>query len=287
MSTTVVETNTELRTASRRKASLPAWTREPLLHFIALGGLLFGADHAISSRTSDLNTLVVDAEVDAHAISVFKNARGREPNNEELYALRKVWLDNEVLYREGLALGLEKGDKAIRERVIFKALSVVDASVKLPAFDEAVLRAWFEKYRDKYDAPARYDFEEAVMAGERSDSATRAFAAALNSGDPGNVEAGLRVFTARPHDNIVQSYGAEFAAALETAPAGEWQALPSREGLRVMRLKSLTSATPAKFENLRAVVLQDWTDAVMAEQRSAAVRELARKYTIKVKGEKP
>ena len=31
---------------------------------------------------------------------------------------------------------------------------------------------------------------------------------------------------------------------------------------------------------LRGVVLQDWTDAVMAEQRSAAVNALARKYTI-------
>src|SRR5688572_25906754 len=161
MSTTVVETNAELQSAARRKASLPAWTREPLLHFIVFGGLLFGADHVLSSRTGDSNTIVVDAEVDAQAISVFKNARGRAPNNEELYALRKVWLDNEVLYREGLALGLEKGDKAIRERVIFKALSVVDAGVKLPAFDDAILRTWFEKHRDKYDTPARYDFEEA------------------------------------------------------------------------------------------------------------------------------
>ena len=29
-------------------------------------------------------------------------------------------------------------------------------------------------------------------------------------------------------------------------------------------------------------MLQDWTDAVMAEQRSAAVRALAKKYTVKV-----
>jgi hypothetical protein len=38
----------------------------------------------------------------------------------------------------------------------------------------------------------------------------------------------------------------------------------------------------AEFEALRGAVLQDWTDAVMAEQRSAAVRTLAKKYTIKV-----
>ena len=32
------------------------------------------------------------------------------------------------------------------------------------------------------------------------------------------------------------------------------------------------------------MVLQDWTDAVMAEQRSAAVRALAQKYTVKTDG---
>ena len=63
---------------------------------------------------------------------MFKAARGHEPHEEELYALRRVWLDNEVLYREVLVLQ-STGRQCDRERVIFKALSVVDAGVKLPA----------------------------------------------------------------------------------------------------------------------------------------------------------
>jgi hypothetical protein len=282
MSTTLLESSPAAPATSRRQFSSPAWLREPLLHFIVFGAVLFGVDHILAMRAGDPHTIVVDAEVDAQAIKVFKDARGRNPNNDELYALRKVWLDNEVLYREGIALGLDKGDKAIRERVIFKALSMVDAAVKLPTFDETLLRGWFESHRKKYDEPARFDFEEAVIAGDRAETAARAFAVALNAGTPGDVEAGLRVFTARPHDNIVQSYGPEFAAALEAASADEWQALPSREGLRVIRLKSMTPPSTAKFEDLSGVVLQDWTDAVMAEQRSAAVQALARKYTVKV-----
>ncbi len=73
--------------------------------------MLFGIDHVLASREGDPHTIVVDAEVDAHAIQVFKEARGRDPNDEELYALRKVWLDNEVLYREGLALGLDRATR--------------------------------------------------------------------------------------------------------------------------------------------------------------------------------
>ena len=107
----------------------------------SLGGLLFAVDHVLVGRADDPRTIVVGAEVDSEAIETFKAARGRAPNEEELEALRRVWLDNEVLYREGLALQVDKGDTAIRERVIFKALSVVDSNVKLPPPDDKVLRA--------------------------------------------------------------------------------------------------------------------------------------------------
>jgi hypothetical protein len=280
MNATSLESDADIRPTSRTRFQAAPWMREPLLHFVLLGAALFGVDHALASRAGDPRTIVVDAEVDRQAIATFTQARGHAPNEAELYALRRVWLDNEVLYREGIALGLDKGDNAIRERVIFKALSVVDAGVKLPKVDESTLRTWFEEHRGKYDEPARFDFEEGVLAGNRTDGAVRAFVQGLNLGAPGDVEADLRVFTARPQANIEQSYGKEFAAALANAPAGEWQALPSREGLRAIRLRSIAPAKPAEFEVVSAAVLQDWTDAVMSEQRSDAVRALARKYKV-------
>ncbi len=80
----------------------PSWLREPLLHFIVLGGLLFALDHALISKADDPRTIVVGADVDSEATETFKAARGRDPNKDELEALHRVWLDNEVLYREGL-----------------------------------------------------------------------------------------------------------------------------------------------------------------------------------------
>jgi hypothetical protein len=258
--------------------------REPLLHFVVLGVLLFAVDRVMFTQADDPRVIVVDASVDQQAIEVFRAARGRAPNEEELFALRRVWLDNEVLYREGLLMELDQGDKSIRERVIFKALSVIDAGTKLPAYDDEVLRKWFEGNRAKYDEPARFDFQEAVLSGDTSEAASRSFAAALNAGDPGEAQAGLRVFNARPHANIVDNYGEPFARELESSPPGEWRALESRGGWRVIRLEAVTQAKPASFDNLRGVVLQDWTDATMSEQRSATVRALAKKYTIKTEG---
>ena len=265
----------------RRSMPLPGWLHEPLLHFVVLGGLLFAVDHFIVGQADDPRNIVMGAEVDKEAKQLFKASRGREPNEEELSALRRVWLDNEVLYREGLAMRVDRGDSAIRERVIFKSLSLIEAGVKLPPFDDKLLRDWFESHRVKYDEPPRYDFQEAVLSGDTSEAAVRAFVDALNAGTPGDAKAGLRVFKGRPQANLVQSYGPEFAKALEESPAGEWRAQPTREGLRAIRLEAKTPAKPAVFEALRGVVLQDWTDASMAEQRTAAVRALAKKYSVK------
>jgi PPIC-type PPIASE domain len=270
------------QSAAYGRAARLKWLREPLLHFIILGGVLFAADHFIVARNDDPRVIHIDAAVDARARQVFKEARGHEPNADELYALRRVWLDNEVLYREGLALQLDKGDDAIRERVIFKQLSVIDANTKLPPYDDAVLRKWFEQNRAKYDEPARYDFQEAILVGDKSEQAVRAFVGALNAGSPGDVKADLRVFTKRPRENLVQSYGEEFAKELAVVPPGEWRAMKTRSGWRAMRLESISKPQPADFESLRGVVLHDWTDATLQEQRSAAVKALAKKYMVKV-----
>ena len=279
-------TTVSRQSAANGRAAIPRWLREPLLHFIILGGVLFAADHFIVSRNDDPRVIVIDADVDARAREVFKQARGHEPNAEELYALRRVWIENEVLYREGLALQLDQGDDMIRERVIFKQLSVIDANTKLPPYDDEVLRESFEKNRAKYDEPARYDFQEAILVGDRSESSVRAFVSSLNAGAPGDVKADLRVFKHRPRENLVQSYSAEFAAALDAGPVGEWQALATRDGWRAMRLESITKPQSADFEAIKDAVHHDWVDATLAEQRSAAVRALAKKYTIKVEARK-
>ena len=270
------------RADRRRRFATPPWLREPLVHFLILGALLFAADFAVVEESADPNTIILDRSTDHEMQTLFRTARGRAPNDAELQALRRVWLDNEVLYRQGLALQVDRGDKAIRERVIFKSLNIVEAGLRLPEIDEAGLRAWFENRRAAYDDPARYDFQEAVLSGDTSDAAVRAFADALNAGTPEGAKAGLRVFRNRPHSSLVETYGESFATSLEATPVGTWRAHPTREGLRVMRLETVSPPKPADFAVLRGIVLQDWIDATKAQLRTDAVRALGKRYKVLV-----
>jgi hypothetical protein len=256
--------------------------REPLLHFVVLGGLVFAADHALREEDQDPHLIVVGPEVDEQARALFRNAQGRDPSERELATLRERWVDNEVLYREGLALRLDQGDPTLRERVIFKALNVIESNLKLPKSDEATLEAWFERHRDKYDEPARFDFVEAVIAGrDHSPEAADRFAAVLNEGGEADVQSGLRVFKLRPRNTIVESFGPAFAEALERAPLGKWLVIVSKDGPRVVRVAQRQPGQPAEFEEIRVQVRQDWEDEQAQELRTSAVRELGKKYEIR------
>jgi hypothetical protein len=270
-------------TALGRRANIPAWMREPLLHFIVLGAILFAGDYFIAARTDDPHTISVDASVDQRDRDLFKAANGRDPSSDELYALRRAWLDDEVLYREGIAMALDKGDPLIRNRVIFKARSMIEASLQPPTVDAKALRDWFDKNHAKYDQPASYTFQEAVPPVDRSEPALHALVASLNDRKrASDARASLRVFKDQRRDSLVTSEGEEFVGALESMPAGDWRVLNSRSGMRVIRLDSVAPARSAELEKLGDIVLSDWIDATMADQRSAAVRAMVRRYTVKV-----
>ena len=258
--------------------------REPLLHFLLIGALVFGADQLIAARRGDPQTIVVSADVRKESTEVFKNGMKREPSPADLKILIDRWVDNEVLYREGLALGLDRGDSSIRERIIFKALSVTQSSLNLPKVDRETLRQWFAARHARYDEPARVNFLEAVVSIERTPAALAPFVDALNGRGKSDVESSLRVFKDRPRGNLVQGYGEEFTAALEQSNPAQWQSLPSSDGLRVVRLEQLVPAVPARFEVIEERVYRDWKDDTMAELTTQAVRDMGKKYRVRDAG---
>ena len=260
--------------------SLPSWLREPLLHFVLLGGLIFGIDHVIAARKPNAQVIVISPEIEKEARSIFRSAQGREPTAAEMVILRDRWLDNELLYREGLAMRLDAGDPTVRERVIFKALNVIQSNITVPTADEKTLRAWFEQHRDQYDEPARVDFLEAVPQGGTTPEAARQFAVALNTGAPSKTQSSVRIFKGRPLNTIALSFGNEFADALEKLPTGEWRTLPSKEGERIIQVQKREAGQSADYESVQGTVQRDWRDAQEQQLLSAAIKGLGKKYTI-------
>ncbi len=259
--------------------------REPLVHFLIFGTLIFAIDHVLVAVRGDPQDIVVTKEAYQEARETFVAGLKREPSATELKTLTDRWVDNEVLYREGLALGLDKGDPAMRDRVIFKALSLAQAGLVLPKIDEVGLKTWFASRRDRYDIPARFDFEEAVLAGgTATPDVLDKFTAALNAQQAPDAEGSLRIFKDRPRPNLVQSYGETFASTLEKQAVGSWSVVRSKEGGRVVRLVAKVPGQPVNFNDVQDRVYQDWKEVTTTELTKNALREIARKYRIRDEG---
>jgi len=246
----------------------------------ALVVALSGCSHA---RADDpATTIVVASDVNHAAVHAFERARGRHPTRDDLLAIHRVWIDNEILYREGLKLPRAGGAAASREQVIFNALRVIDEQVTPASVTDAALRRWFESRRDKYEQPARFDFEDAALSGQSSEAAARALVERLNSGAPADARTSVRVFKGRPESNLVQSYGPQVAEALARSQPGVWHALRARDGWRAMRLVAMTATAHAAFETQREAIRRDWLDATVAHKRTEAVQALWKKYKIEL-----
>ena len=270
---------------ARQQIGLKQALGQPLLHFVLLGAVIFAADQYLANFRDDTRAIQVASVAQREMRDMFVAGMKREPSADDMRILVERWVDNEVLYREGLALGVDRGDSAIRDRVIFKTLSIAQSGLSLPALDEAQLRAWFEARRDRYDQPARFDFLEAVLQGDATPHVVKGFVDALNGAGQSQAESGLRVFKDRPRNNLLLSYGPEFTAALETSPPGKWQALTSQEGLRVVRLESIKPGSSADFEDLKTHLYQDWRDDTKALLTTQAVREMGKKYRVQLEPE--
>jgi hypothetical protein len=132
--------------------------REPLFHFLLIGALLFAVDHYLNPvRGPAPSSKQIQLSVDdiGQLVMLFQAQWRRAPTPEELSRLVEQKVQEEVLYREGLAMGLDKDDTIVKRRMAQKLQFLAEdvASAREPTTTE--LKVWYDKNRDKFALPSR------------------------------------------------------------------------------------------------------------------------------------
>ncbi len=99
--------------------------RAPLLHFIAIGGLIYLASSV--NRVVPPVVLEVDSEEIARLTTQWQRSTGRVPNQLELDRLIEQFIDDELLIEMARSLGWERNDPVIQRRLI-QNLRFLDAA---------------------------------------------------------------------------------------------------------------------------------------------------------------
>lgn len=248
--------------------------REPLVHFVLLGAAIFAIDR-VSQRPAE-RAIEVTAAVRAELATQWERERGVAPTDAELRTLVDAWVDDEVLYREGLARGFDVEDPLVRARIRSKMLSVLTSQVIVERPSEAELAGYFRAHAERYAEIGRIDFTHVFFTEANSARAAETLELLRGGASPnglGETFSGGRRYRGRALADLEEAFGAEFTTGLDSVAIGEWSIRTSRFGTHVVRVDRRTAGSGADLGTARARVVEDYLD----EQRDAAVaREIER-----------
>ena len=114
--------------------------------FLLIGIVLYFIDVSLNSY-DDKEIFISDQEI-LSLVNAWKSQVGRNPNDDEITRIINNLVDEEILYREALALGLEKNDRIIKRRLAQKISFLKEESIlDSPTKDD--LLNYFENNKDK------------------------------------------------------------------------------------------------------------------------------------------
>ena len=269
---------------------------EPLLHFLVLGAALFAA-YAVMSKggaSEPARIVVTQGRIESMATQ-FARTWQRPPTDAELQGLIRGYIREEVLYREGLALGLDRDDQTIRRRVAQKLEFVADSAEAVEPSDQD-LQAWLDSHRERFSSEARFAFRQIYLDPKRHPETLVADAqkmlAELNRPRGGRDAADLGDPTLLPPmlenasvSDVAKIFGGEFAAAVAKLAPGRWQGpLESAFGVHLVQVIDRTEARAPELAEVREAVKREWERARRVEASEMLYRRLLARYSVTVEG---
>ena len=265
-------------------------SREPLVHFLLIGLLLFALYAMLGGGGAD-RSIRVDDKVVAGLTAQFQATWQRPPTADELKALVESYIRDEIFYREGVALGLDRDDPAIKRRVRQKFETVAEESGAAAPPTDAELNSWLRDNGDRYADPALISFEQVTVDPARHDGSIEAAVQlarqALAAGaDPADISASRMLpsrFDLFPLDLVERDFGADFAKALPGLRLGQWEGpVRSGYGIHLVRIEKRVPGRLPPLDEVRTAVARDFEAARRTKAAEAYFRQVKDDYRIEL-----
>jgi parvulin-like peptidyl-prolyl isomerase len=270
--------------------------REPLLQFLLVGLALFGTWHVVrpADAARDEGRRIVITEDDLKQIRLAWAAQGQPPPTApQLQALVEAKVREEVLYREALALGLDKDDTIVKRQLARKMEFVAEDVSKLEEPQPAELRAWYEKNQTRFALPPRVTFRHVYFSPDKRGANARSdaeaalaplagrdidAAAATAAGDPFMFQS---YYGDRSLEVIAKEFAPRFARALAGVPARTWAGpIESGYGWHLVFVDAMTPQRIPDFEEIEAQIKAAWTEERREQTRARMYDAMRARYEV-------
>ncbi|MEM7435394.1 MAG: peptidylprolyl isomerase [Myxococcota bacterium] len=278
-----------------------------LLHYFAIGAVLFAAKVAIGGGEGNRPEVTVVMPAGASGADIEKETRNQILLNE---ARRYGWYrtdpvvfthlvrnmrfidpettdDDATLFEQALAMNMQEHDPVVRARLLYRAREALGFVPE----DQLPTTAELEQHRiqhpDRFEREGKVRFEHVFLSGTRRGESLGADGAqmretldALGEAPPaglGDPLPGLRAVQSTTVSDVENNYGKELAAVVDEAIAGVWRGpLPSVYGLHFVRVLEKAPPTLPPLSSIEAEVRADYLTEVrkrLSDERMNALRD--------------
>ena len=270
---------------------LQRFLREPLLHFIIIGGLFFLLYTAVNDVSENPTAVIlITPERIVQLEAGFNGVWNRLPSAKELEHLIQEEVRSEVYYRDALALGLDKNDTTVRRRLRQKMEFLTDTGIYLQDPSAGELETFFAANEQAYRSEARLAFEQ-IYLGEAPAVETVAHTLKRLLAEPAMEPARLGQRTLLPAqlklsrpDAIDSVYGKGFYKQIAELAPGEWGGpVSSVYGTHLVRTLDGQPARVPPLDEIRDIVLRDWKTAKAEENREQDYAQRRSRYSVEIR----
>jgi peptidyl-prolyl cis-trans isomerase C len=270
--------------------------REPLLHFLLIGTALFGVYRYVQPATkAGPSSRQIQLSLDelSQMVLLFQSQWKREPTVHDLDRLVENKVQVEILYREGLEMGLDKGDEIVKRRLAQKMQFLAEDVAASREPTTAELKSWYAKNTDKFAMPTRVSFRHLYFSpdhrGHRArEDAVKALAQLGNQPEDSKLAASLadpfmfqEYYRDRAPDFLGKEFGPKFAQAVAQLAPGSWRGpIESGFGWHLVFVDSAIAGNVPAFEEIEQDVKTAWLGDQKALSWEKAYKEMRAKYTV-------
>ena len=270
---------------------------QPVVHFFALATAIYALNYWLGEEAEQHEApqiTVTQGQIEWMA-ATWESRWTRPPTKAELQRLVDHHVRETVLYREALAMGLDKEDVVIRRRLAQKIEFLTADLQTIPEPTDAELIAFMEENPEHYAGEDRISFAQVFFDPDQRGDATLADAEAAKAeliamgqvpqdlagfGDAFFLET---TFDGRPKSQIRKLFGSGFTDPLFGLEQGSWQGpVLSGYGTHLVYVRGVETAVLPALDTVRDKVEKDWADAKRDEMNAQFIDNLISRYDVVV-----
>lgn len=274
---------------------MKSFLREPLVHFLLIGAMFFLIFKVVNNPVGPQSSRITVTNGQIEYLKArFAKTWQRQPTEKELQVLLNGHIREEILYREALALGLDKDDSVVRRRMTQKLELMSDdiAGIIVPSDED--LRRYMEENPEKFRIEPRIAFRQVyidvakrgISADEEVERLLAVLSNSKNKPDPETLGDKLMIpgtVDLSPVSEIAKAFGEKFSLELSQSQEGQWVGpIQSGYGLHLVLITGRTAGKLPELDEVRAAVEWEWNDAYKKVVRENIYKELREKYTIEI-----